>query len=98
MFWVQVAPFPHKSAALYVRVMTNWPAQLLELIESPCQVTVTIPPQLSLVITLFVLGAGIWLTQLTVKLVGQMMLGALVSRTVIVCWQVVLLPHKSAAR
>jgi len=31
---------------------------LLELIVSPCQLTVTAPPQLSLVVTLLVFGAG----------------------------------------
>jgi len=43
--------------------MTNCPAQLLELTESPCQLTVTTPPQLSLVVTLLVFGAGTWLAQ-----------------------------------
>jgi hypothetical protein len=64
--------------------MTNWPGQLLELIESPCQVTDTAPPQLSLVVRLLVFGAGIWLAQLTVRLVGQVMLGGFVSWTVMV--------------
>jgi hypothetical protein len=31
---------------------------LLELTESPCQVTVTAPPQASLVVTLVMFGAG----------------------------------------
>ena len=73
--------------------MTNCPTQLLELIESPCQLTVTAPPQLSLVVTLLVLGAGTWLAQLTVRLLGQVMLGGLVSWTVMVWMQVSLLPH-----
>jgi hypothetical protein len=72
--------------------MTN-PAQLLELIVSPCQVTVTAPPQLSLVVTLLVFGAGTWLTQLAVRLLGQLMLGGLLSWTVMVWMQVALLPH-----
>jgi len=55
--------------------MTNCPAQLLELIESPCQLTATGPPQLSLVVTLLVSGAGTWLAQPTVRLVGHPMLG-----------------------
>jgi len=71
---------------------------LLELIESPCQLTTTPPPQLSLVVTLLVFGAGTWLAQLTVRLVGQVMLGGLVSLTVMVCVQVALLPHWSVAR
>ncbi len=78
--------------------MTNRLAQLLELIESPCQVTVTAPPQLSLVTTLLVSGAGTRLAQLTIRLVGQVMLGGLVSWTVMVWAQVALLPHKSVAR
>src|SRR6266446_201937 len=93
MVCVQVTLLPHWSVARYVRLMTNCPAQLLELIGSPCQLTVTAPPQLSLVVTLLVLGAGTWLAQLTVRLVGQVMLGGLVSLTVMVWTQVTLLPH-----
>jgi len=78
--------------------MTNCPAQLLELTESPCQLTVTAPPQLSLVVTLLVFGAGTWLAQLTVRLLGHVILGGLVSLTVIVWTQVALLPHWSVAR
>src|SRR6266478_179340 len=96
--WIQVALLPHWSVARYVRLITNCPAQLLELIESPCQLTVTAPPQLSLVVTLLVSGTGTWLAQLTVRLVGQVMLGGLVSLTVMVCVQVALLPHWSVAR
>ena len=73
--------------------MTNCPGQLLELIESPCQVTVTGPPQESLVITLLVSAAGTGPAQLAVKLLGQVMLGGLVSLTVMVWIQVALLPH-----
>src|SRR6266446_4846747 len=93
MVWVQVALLPHKSVARYVRLMTKRLAQLLELIESPCHVTVTAPPQLSLVVTLLVSGAGTWLAQFTVRLVGQVRLGGLVSWTVMVWVQVALLPH-----
>jgi hypothetical protein len=73
--------------------MTNWPAQLLELIVSPCQLTVTAPPHVSLVVTLFVFGAGTSLAQLSVRLIGQLMLGGLVSWTVMVWVQVTPLPH-----
>src|SRR5229473_3279763 len=78
--------------------MTKRLAQLLELIESPCHVTTTAPPQLSLVVTLLVSGTGTWLAQLTVRPVGQEMLGGFVSLTVMVCVQVALLPHWSVAR
>ena len=73
--------------------MTNCPGQLLELIVSPSQLTVTAPPQVSLVVTLLVLGAGTWPAQLAVRLVGQVMLGGLVSLMVMVWIQVALLPH-----
>src|SRR3989441_1787305 len=98
MLCVQVALLPHWSVARYVRLIINCPAQLLELIESPCQLTVTAPPQLSLVVTLLVSGTGTWLAQLTVRLVGQEILGGLVSLTVMVWTQVALLPHWSVAR
>src|SRR2546425_13367372 len=78
--------------------MTKRLAQLLELIESPCQLTVTAPPQLSLVVTLLVSGTGTWLAQLTVRLVGQVMLGGLVSLRVMVWIQVARLPYWSVAR
>jgi len=98
MICVQVALLPHWSVPRYVRLMTNCPAQLLELTESPCQLTATAPPQLSLVVTLLVFGAGTWLEQLTVRLVGHVILGGLISLTVIVWTQVALLPHWSVAR
>ena len=79
MVWVQVALFPHGSVARYVRLMLNCPTQLLELIASPCQVTVTAPPQVSLVVTLLVFGAGTWLAQPSVRLAGHVILGGLVS-------------------
>ena len=75
-----------------MRVMTNCPAQLLELIESPCQFTVTAPPQVSLVVTLLVFG-GISLAQFTVRLLGHVMLGGLLSWTVMVWMQAALFPH-----
>ena len=73
--------------------MINCPAQLLELIESPSHITVTAPPQLSLVVTLLVFGAGTWLAQLNVRLLGHIMLGGLVSWTLMLWVQMALLPH-----
>ncbi len=81
-----------------MRLITSCPGQLLELIASPCQVTVTAPPQASLVVTLLVFGAGSWLAQLRVRLIGQVILGGLVSLIVMVWVQVALLPHGSVAR
>ena len=77
--------------------MVNWLRQLLERTESPSQVTVTAPPQLSLVVTPFVFG-GTWLAHVAVKLLGQIMLGGVVSRTVIICAHEALFPHRSVAR
>src|SRR5690242_9099833 len=79
-------------------MITNCPGQLLELIVSPCQVTVTAPPQVSLVVTLLVSGAGTCPAQVTVKLVGHVRLGGLLSWTLIVCVQLALLPQASVAR
>src|SRR6266700_2920751 len=87
MVWVQV-----------VLLMTNRLAQLLELSEPPRHPTVPAPPQLSLVVTPLVSGAGTRLAQLTVRLLVQVMLGGLVSWTVMIWAQVVLLPHRSVAR
>src|SRR2546425_11530697 len=78
--------------------MTKRLAQLLELIESPCEVTVPAPPQLSLLVTLLVSGAGTWLAQFTVRLVGQVRLGGLVSWTVMFWVQVALSTHTPFAR
>src|SRR2546430_14008401 len=78
--------------------MTNRLAQLLALIESPCQLTVTAPPQLSLVVTLLVSGAGTSLAQLTVKLVEQVRLGGVGSRAGVGWAPGGLLAHKTVAR
>ena len=66
--------------------------------ESPTNVIVTVPPHPSLAVTLLVSGKGTALEQLTVRLDGQLMVGPLVSFTVIVCAQISLLPHSSVAR
>src|ERR1043166_5517592 len=97
MVWMQVALLPHRSVPRYVRLRTK-PAQLLELIVSPCQVTVTGPPQVSLAVTLLVFGAGTWLAQFAVRLAGHVRLGGLVALAVIVWGQVALLPQASVAR
>jgi hypothetical protein len=56
---------------------------LLELTESPPQITLTVPPQLSLAVTLLISG-GTWLAQFAVRFPGQVMVGAFVSFTVMV--------------
>src|SRR5436309_1080361 len=95
--WVQVALLPHTSVALYVRVMVNWLKQLLALITSLTQLTVTVPAQLSLAVTRLVLGAGTSRAHGTFTGAGQVMIGGVVSLTVIAWVQVALLPHTSVA-
>ena len=68
------------------------------MITSAAKVTVTEPPQLSDVMTAPTLAAGTALAHETVMLAGQVMLGAVLSSTVIVCVQVAVLPHTSVAR
>src|SRR5437899_12927586 len=58
MVWVQVLVLRHRRSEERRVGMECWLGQLLELIESLCQLTVTAPPKLSLVITLLVSGAG----------------------------------------
>ena len=76
-------------------------------VDGALLVTVAVPPQLSVAVTpcrnaaIVALEAGTELVHrakaLTVIFVGQVMLGAVVSLTVIVCVQVALLPHGSTA-
>ena len=54
-------------------------------------------PQLSVAVTNVVLGTGTSVTQATVTLAGQVMIGAMLSFTVIVCSQVEVLPQESCA-
>ena len=61
-------------------------------------VTVTIPPQLSVDTTAPLFAAGTSLTQLTVVFAGMLVItGAVISFTVIVCVDVEKLPHTSVA-
>lgn len=64
---------------------------------SPTSVTLTVPPQLSLVMTLAGLAAGTRLAHDTVVFAGQVMVGAVGSMTVITWVQVAELPHASVA-
>ena len=64
------------------------------MVTSPSHVTVT-EPHVSLTVTL--LGSGGGALPTTVQLVGQVIVGGVVSLTVIVCVKFVLLPQVSAA-
>jgi len=59
---------------------------------------VGVPLQLSLAVTLPVLGAGTWLAQATVTDEGQVIVGGVPSNTVITCVQVAVLKQASVAR
>jgi hypothetical protein len=54
-------------------------------------------PQLSVAVTNVMSGAGTSVTQATVTGAGQVICGAMLSLTVMVCVQVVVLPQESAA-
>src|SRR6266516_735808 len=94
MVCVQLRLLPHSSVAVQMRAMTLAPAQLL-LTES-AKVMMTDPqPSVAVAtpVTLVVGRAGHCSTMLE----GQVMVGGVVSRTVIVCTQLALLPHRSVA-
>src|SRR5260370_23779014 len=78
--------------------MKNGLAHLLFLFEAHDRIRDSTATQLSLVVTLLVSAAGTWLAQLTVRLVGQVRLGGLVSWTGMGWAQVALLSHISVAR
>jgi hypothetical protein len=98
MVWVHVAVIKHASVALYVRVIVKRLAHVMFEITSGRLAMVTVPPQLSELVTLDVLADGTWLAQDTVIAAGQVMEGGVRSLTVIVCVQVVELLHSSVAR
>src|SRR5438093_9795157 len=78
--------------------MSSRLAHLLEVIASPCQLTVTAPTQLPPLLAALLIWAGTTLAQLTVRLVGQVRLGGLVSWTGMVRAPVPQLPPKPVAR
>ena len=68
-------------------------------VTSDTKVTVGVPPeQLSDAVTPPVLTAGIRLAHCTVTFAGQVIVGPVLSSTVIVCEQVAELPHASVER
>jgi hypothetical protein len=97
MICAQVAVLLHRSVARKVRVTVNLLTQVTLLVTSPTKLIVAAPLQLSVAVTPVVVCAGIALAQVTVVFAGQLILGATLSLTVIVCAHVALFPHKSAA-
>ena len=91
---VHVVELPQVSVARYVRVMVRGhePDD-----TSPTNVTVT-APQLSVAVTDDVAAVGTSASHCTVTAEGHVTAGGVVSFTVMVCVQVVELPHGSVAR
>ena len=84
MLCEQLPELPHTSAARYVRVNTNLLAQVTFEVTSLTHVTVTVPEQLSLVVTSPTFGDGTCDAQLRYRVVGQAIKGFVTSRTLIV--------------
>jgi hypothetical protein len=75
MVCVQVAVIKQASVALYVRVMINRFVHVILETTSPRLAMVTLPPQLSELVTSDVLAGGTRLAQVTVMGAGQVMEG-----------------------
>ena len=75
----------------------NLLAQIVFDVTSPTKLTVTVPLQLSVVVTADVFDAGIADEQVTVTFAGQVICGATLSFTVIIWEQVAVLPQTSVA-
>ena len=97
IIWVHVAVLPQRSVALYVRVIVYLFAQVCAEMTSPKKVTITVPEQLSEEVTKLLLAAGTSELQLTVIALGQVILGGVISLTVIIWVQVAEFPQISVA-
>ena len=76
--------FEHASVAIYVRVTVNLFTQLEFDVTSPTILIDTVPLQLSVAVTSELLTEGIADAHVTVIAVGQVMVGATLSLTVII--------------
>ena len=74
----------HRSLAINVRVTVNLLTQMMLLVTSLTKLTDAAPLQLSVAVTPVVVCAGIALAQVTVVLAGQVMLGTMLSFTVMI--------------
>jgi hypothetical protein len=97
MIWLQVAVLLQMSDAMNVRVTVNLLAQLTLLVTSLTKLNVVAPPQLSVALTPVVVCAGIALAHVTVTGPGQVIVGTMLSFTVMIWLQVAVLLHKSVA-
>jgi hypothetical protein len=94
---VQTAVLLQASVAWYVRFTSKLFAQEPAIVWSPTCVTVG-APQLSVAITEAVFTAGTAVAHTTVMSAGQVIVGTVLSSTVIVCVHSAKLPHSSVAR
>lgn len=95
--WVQVAVLPHASVAFHVRVITDRFGQEASADESE-NVIAGAASQLSVAVTIPVTDGFVPCSQVTLILPGQdVIVGAVVSTTLIVCVQVAELPQRSVA-
>src|SRR5262245_13646673 len=92
--WTQLALLPQRSVAVQVRAMTTVLPQLV--VMTSLKVTVA-APQRSVAVAMPLAAVLVSAGQSKVRLVGQVMVGAVMSRTVIICVQLILLPHSSVA-
>jgi hypothetical protein len=97
MVCVHDAELPHSSVAWYVRVILNRFMHVWLDMTSPTCVTVVVPPQLSVEVTLSGFGVGTRFAHWTVTFTGHVIDGAVLSNMVIVCVHVAELPHWSVA-
>src|SRR5512143_1920636 len=91
--WAHVVVFPQLSSAIYVRVMIRGHVPLQ---TSPSQVT-TGTPQLSLAVTNAIFAAGTSPIHSKVRSAGHVIVGGVISSTVIVWAHVVVFPQLSSA-
>jgi hypothetical protein len=96
MIWLQLELLPQLSVAVQVRVMTWLPAQLPAAVTSLWVMEAT-PLQSSVAVAVPVLAASVEAVQSIVLLAGQVIVGACVSVTVMVCVQLEALPQLSVA-
>src|ERR1051326_675107 len=97
MCCTQVEELPHSSVAFQVRSIPAWPVQLAGVAAS-VNVIVGDPPQLSVAVAVPVFAGAVESPHCNCLSGGQVITGEVVSLTVIVWVQVVVLPAGSLAR
>jgi len=94
--WVQLARFPQPSVAVQVRRMDGWPVQLA-LPKASLKVMFATPLHVSVAVATPVLLVVVGTVHSKVMFVGQTITGGTLSLKLMVCTQLEVLPHASAA-